>query len=76
MFLDRAELTGLTGYRQRGKVRQWLTENGYQFEIAADGWPRVLRSAVEARLMPATRRSKMSANHPDFSIYGAPKKAA
>lgn len=75
MFLTRDELRELTGRHQRGKVAAWLRENGYRFELAADGWPRVLSAAVEARLMPAARQRKPT--EPDFSVYAAsPKKAA
>lgn len=75
LFLDRDELRDLTGRRQRAKVAEWLRGNGYRFDLAADGWPKVLRAAVEARLMPAARQRKPTA--PDFSVYAtSPKKAA
>jgi len=50
--LSRDELIELSGYKRRDRVAVWLAGRGYKFEIAADGWPRVLRAAVEQRLMP------------------------
>lgn len=75
LFLSRDEMRELSGRHQRGKVADWLRSNGYRFDLAADGWPKVLRAAVEARLMPAARQRKPT--EPDFSAYAAsPKKAA
>ena len=74
MFLNRDELRELSGRKQRGKVTEWLQANGYRFDLAADGWPKVLRAAVEARLMPANRKRKPT--EPDFSVYASQKKAA
>lgn len=75
MFLTRDELMDLTERQQRGKVIAWLRDNGYRYEIAADGWPKVLRAAVDARLMPSAGRRTLK-TEPDFSAYGTPKKAA
>lgn len=75
-FLDRDELRTLTGRHQRAKVIAWLQGNGYRYELAADGWPRVLRAAVEQRLMAEPGRRRVSKVEPDFTAYGTPKKAA
>lgn len=75
-FLSRDELMDLSGAKQRGKVTAWLAANGYRFDVAADGWPKVLWAAVEARLMPQDKRRRISKSEPDFSAYGSPKKAA
>jgi hypothetical protein len=75
-FLDRGELFGLSGRKQRSKVIEWLQGNGYRYELAADGWPRVLRAAVEQRLMSEPGRRRVSKVEPDFTAYGTPKKAA
>lgn len=69
LFLNRDELRELTGRRQRLKVIAWLTTSGYRFEVAADGWPRVLRAALEARLLPQDRRRVAPKSEPDFSVY-------
>lgn len=50
MFLTDAELRELTGYQRPAAVCRWLLANGYAFEKASTGWPRVLRSAVCAKL--------------------------
>lgn len=75
-FLDREELRTLSGRHQRAKVIAWLQGNGYRYELAADGWPRVLRAAVEQRLMAEPGKRKVTKIEPDFSVYGSPKKAA
>lgn len=72
LFLTRDELMDLTERKQRAKVAEWLTENGYRFDVAADGWPKVLRSALESRLA-SSRSKRQSARHePDFSAYATP----
>lgn len=76
IFLPRDELKELTGCKRRAGAIAWLTHNGYKFDIAADGWPRVLRAAVEARLMPSTGKRRMAGQEPDFSAYDPSKKAA
>ncbi len=68
MMLTRNELFELSGYkRARAQVR-WLTNNGYPFEIGADGYPRVLKSFVNSRLgglvIPT---SKVKRNEPNFA---------
>lgn len=71
LFLSRDELMDLTERKQRAKVAEWLTENGYRFDVAADGWPKVLRSALESRL--ASNRKRQPTRHePDFSAYATP----
>lgn len=75
MFMSRDQLRELSGKHRRSCVIRWLRENGYRYDEAADGWPRVLVAAVEARLMPSARQRKPT--EPDFSAYGpSPKKAA
>ena len=59
-FLTPAELHNLTGAKHKAKVRRWLTENRYPYDVGVDGWPRVLRSYLERRLagavpLPTTR---------------------
>jgi hypothetical protein len=50
MFLSDADLKDLTGYQRPAPIKRWLAKNGYRYEVAANGWPRVLKAAVEARL--------------------------
>jgi hypothetical protein len=76
LFLSRDELAEISGRKQRGKIAEWLTANGYRFDIAADGWPRVLRAAVDAKLMPTSGKRTMQRKEPDFSAYGTSTKAA
>lgn len=70
-FLARNELVDLSGCQQRARVCAWLVNNSYQFSVAADGWPRVLRAAMEARLMPGSQRRTMRKSEPDFTAYGS-----
>ena len=76
MFLTRDELADLTERKQKRKVIAWLVENGYKFELAADGWPKVLRAAVKAKLMAAGGKRSTRKIEPDFSAYGQTTKAA
>ena len=76
MFLTRDELADLTERKQRRKVIEWLIENGYKFDLAADGWPKVLRAAVEAKLMTVGGKRTNRKTEPDFSAYGQTTKAA
>lgn len=50
MLLNKNELIDLTGYFRPKAQTKWLTTNGYKYEIAADGRPRVLKSVVEKKL--------------------------
>jgi Domain of unknown function (DUF4224) len=50
-FLDHDEIVRLTGRKQPARQVAYLRERGYLFDINAAGYPLVLRSAVEARLM-------------------------
>ena len=61
MFLDRKQIFDLTGYKQRGKQIQWLRENGFKFAVGADGYPRVLISAIEGVMGRDSRRTKPDA---------------
>lgn len=76
LFLSRDELMELSGRKQRSKVADWLVGNGYKFDVAADGWPKVLRAAMEAKLMPTNSKRTMRKQEPDFSAYGQTTKAA
>lgn len=76
LFLSRDELFELSGCKRRSNVSIWLTANGYKFDVAADGWPRVLRAALDAKLMPTDSRRTMRRTEPDFTVYGTPKKVA
>ena len=50
MFLTNEELRDLTGWKRPKHVMQWLNENGYRYQVGGDGWPRVLKESVYARL--------------------------
>lgn len=50
------ELYDLTGYKAGKRQRQWLAENGYSFDVRANGRPAVSRSHYEARHAPVKRR--------------------
>lgn len=76
LFLTRDELVEFSGCQRPGKVAEWLTGAGYRFEVAADGWPKVLRAAVESRLLPSSGRRTLKKTEPDLAAYGASKKAA
>jgi len=50
MFLNQQELHELTGYKRPSSMRRWLGENGYRYDVARDGYPRVLRAFVTEKL--------------------------
>lgn len=50
MLLSIAELVALTGYRRRGCIIRWLSQNGFAFRVGADGYPRVLEEHVRSQL--------------------------
>ena len=56
MFLTDDDLVRLTGYLRPAAIRRWLDAHGYKYEIARNGWPRVLKCAVEARLGAVSNR--------------------
>ena len=63
-FLTRQDLIVLTGAVKRPVQIRWLMERGYRFEVGTDGNPKVLWSAVEARLgesAPKRKRPNWSA---------------
>lgn len=68
MFLTADQLGELTGYRKPALQRRWLVQNGYRFDVRADGRPAVLVAQVEARQTPRSKRH--SAELPDFSSLG------
>jgi hypothetical protein len=57
-LLSPAEVEELTGSPQRRKQMKWCRENGYAFEVGQDGKVKLLRAAVEARMMPGHSRHK------------------
>lgn len=50
MFLTNNDLTQLTGLKRPSAIRRWLKSEGFKYAVGADNWPRVLTSAVTARL--------------------------
>lgn len=64
MFLTSDQLKELTGYKKPALQRRWLLENGYRFDVRADGRPSVLAEQVQAR--QRVRRAER-ATHPDWA---------
>lgn len=58
LLLTPAEVADLTGTPQRRRQMGWLREHGFAWEVGADGRVKVLRAAVEARMMPSHGRTK------------------
>jgi hypothetical protein len=50
MFLTREEINQLTGYKIPSAQIRWLRSEEFKFKIAADGYPRVLKSEVEFQM--------------------------
>lgn len=66
MFLSDLEVIELTGYKMPSKQSEWLRGNGFDFRVARDGHPRVLRSHVEKQ-MGGAEAAVRKRTQPDFS---------
>ena len=63
MFLTRAELAELTGYRLPAWQVRWLVAHGWRFERSITGRPIVLRAHAESRLSdPSTAAPVVTLN--------------
>lgn len=62
MFLNSDELEELTGYSQKAKQQSWLADNGYEFDVRADGMAIVTREQVLQRQCKADRAPEVSPN--------------
>lgn len=50
LFLTGEELAGLSGRKQKARIREWLDAEHIPYIVSADGWPRVSRAVICARL--------------------------
>ncbi len=66
IFMTSDQLHGLTGFVRPSKQIEWLRHEGFEFRIAADGHPRVLRDHV-FRLMGVTDIAAKRKTAPDFT---------
>jgi hypothetical protein len=67
MFLTREEIKQLTGYKIPSAQIRWLQQEEFKFKVAADGYPRVLKSEVEFQMgheSAILRKNKK--NNPDI----------
>jgi hypothetical protein len=62
MFLTPDDLQQLTGYKKPALQRRWLVENGYSFDVRADGKPIVSRAYYESRHVPREARRPSAFN--------------
>lgn len=65
-LLTPAEVEELTGTPRVSLQMEWLAANGFKAELGRDGRAKVLRAAVEARMMPAGTRSRAK-TEPDLA---------
>ena len=66
LFLSPNDLRALTGYKKPALQRRWLTENGYHFDVRADGSPALLTAQVEIRQLKGLRGASLARETPDF----------
>jgi hypothetical protein len=67
MFLTREEIKQLTGYKIPSAQSRWLRSEEFKFKIAADGYPRVLKSEVEFQMgHESVILRKNKKNNPDI----------
>lgn len=75
MFLSEDEIRQLTGYKQRTKQMRWLSTEGFEFRIRADGSIALLRKHVESLMgegaqgPPSQSRRPPKRAQPNFSIF-------
>jgi hypothetical protein len=50
LLLTAEELESLTGRKYPALQRRWLDQNGYRYEVGADGRNKLSRAYVETRL--------------------------
>lgn len=65
-LLTQAEVEELTGTPRPRLQMEWLGGHGFRAEMGRDGKVKVLRAAVEARMMPTGSRSKAK-TEPDLT---------
>ncbi|MES9868340.1 MAG: DUF4224 domain-containing protein [Sedimenticola sp.] len=68
MFLSKDELKELTGYSRPSSHRWWLVDNGYPFEVGADGYPRVMVACVTQRLGANAEPRSRKVAKPNFAV--------
>jgi hypothetical protein len=51
MFLTKAQLVELTGYKRPSSICVWLADHGWVFVVGADGYPRVDRRYYDQRMI-------------------------
>ena len=66
MFLSSENLRELTGYKSGRKQAEWLSSNGYAFDLRADGRPNVLLAQLRQRQGCCAQTQTGRAN-PNFS---------
>lgn len=69
MFLTQDELQELTAFKIPSKQIQWLKAEGFLFRVAADGHPRVLRSAVEELMGAPETKKNARVVTPEFGEF-------
>ena len=67
--LNQAELEELTGSPRGKRQLQWLQQHGIPAVFGQDGKVKVLRAAVEAKMMPSKGRpAGTTRTEPDLSL--------
>lgn len=72
MFLSKEEIVKLTGRKFKTMQIKWLLQQGYKFEVTANGDPIVLTAHLNERLGGHNSKSH-KASQPNFSntaIFG------
>ena len=69
MFLTREDLERLSGFKTFRRQAKWLSENGYSYDVRADGMPVVLLQQLMER---QCRRIQSATPQPDFSWIARP----
>lgn len=67
LFVSHQHLQELSGRAYPKHIIRWLSENGYRFDVGADGWPKVLLRQLEERQGLRPTPAPRARERPDFS---------
>lgn len=68
LTLSPEELSEITGARRVAGQMEWLLQQGIPAAVGRDGRVKVLRAAVDAKLMPGTATRTRAKTEPNFAL--------
>jgi hypothetical protein len=71
VFLTATDLEELTGYRQRKRQVQWLTDNRIKFIRNRAGFPKVCQAEIDRIMIGGADSRKTQTQAPNFDLINA-----